>query len=182
MTLSTEEHVLPGLFVIRSERKTDKRGHFLRTYCRASLLAAGIDFVPVQSSQSYNERPATLRGLHFQRSPYMEDKIVRCLAGAIFDVAVDIRPGSAHFGRWAGLELSAENGLSLFIPKGFAHGFQTSRADTVVAYDIAPAHAPSHVAGLRWDDPEIGIAWPEAEERIISERDAGLPLLADLVM
>jgi len=175
-----EEHVLAGLFVIRPERKRDARGFFLRTYCRKTLLSAGIDFVPAQSSQSHNHREATLRGLHFQRPPHMEDKIVRCVRGAMFDVAVDIRPGSADFGRWAGLELSEENGIGLFIPKGFAHGFQTLRADTVVQYDIAPAYVASHAAGVRWDDPQIGIAWPQADERVISKRDAALPRLADL--
>lgn len=182
MTMLIEPHVLPGLFVIRPERRRDTRGFFVRTYCRRTLLAAGIDFVPAQSSQSYNATPATLRGLHFQRPPHMEDKIVRCLRGAVFDVAVDIRPGSADFGRWAGLELSEENGLALFIPKGFAHGFQTLTPETLVHYDIAPAYVASHAAGVRWDDPEIGIAWPQATERVISERDAALPLLAELSM
>ena len=180
MTMLLKEHVLPGLFVILPERRRDERGYFMRTYCREALLAAGIDFVPAQSSQSYSEKPATLRGLHVQRPPHMEDKIVRCPRGAIFDVAVDICPGSADFGRWAGLELSEENGLALFIPKGFAHGFQTLRSETVVQYDIAPAYVASHAAGVRFDDPEIGIAWPQAGERFISARDLGLPLLADL--
>ena len=180
MTILIEPHAVPGLFVLRPEPKRDARGYFVRTYCRKTLLSAGIDFVPAQSSQSHNDRQATLRGLHFQRPPHMEDKIVRCLRGAIFDVAVDIRPDSADFGRWAGLQLSEENGLAWFIPKGFAHGFQTLRADTVVAYDIAPAYVPSHAAGVRWDDPEIGVAWPPAAERTISRRDAALPLLADL--
>jgi dTDP-4-dehydrorhamnose 3,5-epimerase len=180
MTMSIEEHVLAGLFVIRPEPKRDARGFFLRTYCRKTLLSAGIDFVPAQSSQSHNEREGTLRGLHFQRPPHMEDKIVRCIRGAMFDAAVDIRPGSADFGRWAGLKLSEANGLALFIPKGFAHGFQTLAPETVVQYDIAPAYVASHAAGVRWDDPRIGIVWPQAAERIVSRRDAALPLLSGL--
>lgn len=173
-----ERYLLDDLLVLRPDRKPDARGYFARTYCRTTLGAAGVDFVPTQSSESYNAKAGTLRGLHFQRSPHTEDKIVRCTRGSIFDVVVDVRPDSATFGRWAGIELSDHNGAALFVPQGFAHGFQTLQDETTVYYMIAPDYVPTHAAGVRWDDPAIGIAWPQVSQRIISDRDSSLPPLA----
>ena len=157
----------------------DERGYFMRTFCTREFIEAGLNPELAQASVSFNRDKGTLRALHFQAHPSMEDKLVRCLAGAIFDVAVDLRPGSPTFGRWHGVELTADNNLQLYIPKGFAHGFQTIAPDSVVAYHIAQHYEPALTAGVRWDDPEIGISWPLPPVNQ-SPRDLGLPVLADL--
>lgn len=172
-----EEFGLPDLYRIRQNRITDMRGYFARTFCQDAFRKAGIEFSPFQNSDSYNEKKGTLRGLHFQLEPYAEAKIVRCVAGAIFDVAVDLRPDSAGYGQWRAATLSAENGDALFIPKGFAHGFQTLEAHSTVSYIIDTEYAPEYVAGIHWKDPDICIEWPDENLRIVSEKDALLPFL-----
>lgn len=143
-------------------------------------MDVGVQFSPLQNSDSYNEKKGTLRGLHFQLPPHAEAKIVRCIAGAVFDVAVDLRPKSTGYGQWRSEILSAENGNALFIPNGFAHGFQTLTDHCIVSYVIDTNHAPEHVAGIRWSDPEIAIKWPDEEHRIMSEKDVLLPFLQNL--
>jgi dTDP-4-dehydrorhamnose 3,5-epimerase len=155
----------------------DERGWFARTFDAEVFAAHGLDPAVVQCNVSYNARAGTLRGMHFQADPHGEDKLVRCQRGALFDVIVDLRPDSATRGQWFGVELTPSNGRSLFIPKGFAHGFQTLADDTEVHYQMSTPYVPGAGDGVRWDDPAFGIEWPPAPAggRIISERDAAYP-------
>lgn len=155
----------------------DERGWFARTFDAEVFAAHGLDPAVVQCNVSYNARAGTLRGMHFQADPHGEDKLVRCQRGALFDVIVDLRADSATRGQWFGVELTPENGRSLFIPKGFAHGFQTLADDTEVHYQMSTPYVPGAGDGVRWDDPAFGIEWPPAPAggRIISERDAAYP-------
>src|SRR5581483_12346813 len=132
---------------------------------------------PVQESISFNEHVGTRRGLHYQAPPAWESKLVRCTSGAAFDVVVDVRPGSDSFGRWISAELSAKNGLSIFIPAGFAHGFQTLEDGTELLYLMSEFYDPDAQRGIRSDDPELNIGWPTVAEPVISERDRALPAL-----
>ncbi len=170
------ESPLPGAFLVDPELLTDDRGFFARTYCADEFAARGVGMPLQQCSVSYNSRKGTLRGLHYQTAPYEEHKLVRCTAGSIFDVIVDIRPNSRHYRRWFGSELSAQNRRSFFIPPGFAHGFLTLSDDVEVFYMISVPHSPSYAQGFRWSDPAFGIEWP-AVPSVISPRDAAYPLL-----
>lgn len=164
---------LPGLIEIEATPHTDARGSFARAFCVDEFQGAGLDFQPVQTNLSTNTAAFTLRGLHFQRPPHAEAKLVRAVSGRAFDVAVDLRPG-ATYGRWHAVELSASRMNALFIPEGFAHGFLTLEPETTLLYQMAPAHVPGHAAGIRWDDRTLSIAWP-AVPRVISEADSALP-------
>lgn len=167
---------LHGVFVIDIEAHRDERGFFARTFCEDEFAAHGLPTRFAQHSVSWNAQAGTLRGMHFQAAPHAEHKLVRVTRGAIFDVLVDLR--REGFGRWCAIELSADNHRQLYIPPGVAHGFQTLAPDTEVAYAMdAPFHAPSS-RGLHWDDPALAIDWPPCANRIISERDRGLPPLA----
>lgn len=167
---------LPGAYTIELQRLEDGRGFFARSFCAQEFVARGLPGAMPQSSVSFNTRRGTLRGLHYQAEPHAEDKLVRCTAGAIYDVIVDLRPGSATHRRWFGTELSAENHRSLFVPKGFAHGFLTLREDTEVMYMISVPYVAGFDRGVRWNDPAIGIDWPLVPT-VISARDAAYPLL-----
>ena len=170
------ETPLPGVVLVDIERLADERGFFARTYCRAEFDAQGLGPELRQCSISHNARRGTLRGMHLQAAPYEEHKLVRCSAGSIFDVIVDLRPDSAHYRRWVSVELTAQNRRAVFIPPGFAHGFITLSDDAEVYYMISVPHAPTHARGFRWDDPAFGIAWPMSPS-VISPRDAAYPLL-----
>jgi dTDP-4-dehydrorhamnose 3,5-epimerase len=170
------ESPLPGAFLVDLAPIADDRGFFARTYCAEDFAAKGVGVELHQCSVSYNTVKGTLRGLHYQRAPHEEHKLVRCTAGAIFDVIVDIRPQSSHFRRWFGTALTAQNRRSLFIPPGFAHGFITLSDDAEVYYMISVPHAPEFARGFRWNDPAFAIQWPMAPT-VISPRDAGYPLL-----
>jgi dTDP-4-dehydrorhamnose 3,5-epimerase len=148
------------VLLIPSRRHGDARGWFTETYNRDTFAALGIECTFVQDNHSLSAAPFTLRGLHFQIPPHGQDKLVRCIQGRIFDIAVDIRRGSPTYGQWVGAELSAENGHQLFIPIGFAHGFLTLEPDCQVTYKCSDTYAPAHDGGIRWDDPAIGIDWP----------------------
>jgi dTDP-4-dehydrorhamnose 3,5-epimerase len=165
---------LPGLQLVTLERHKDERGWFARSWCTREFAEHGLDPRLVQVSLSYNSRRGTLRGMHYQRPPHAEAKLVRCIRGAIWDVALDLRPHSPTHGRWQGFELSAENGDALFLPEGFAHGFQTLEPDTEVLYHISNFYAPEAAAGLRYNDPAFAIAWP-LPVAVISPRDAAWP-------
>ena len=165
---------LAGVIVVDIEPRTDERGAFARLHCPDEFAAAGHPFAPAQTSLSRNLTAGTLRGLHYQPAPHAETKLVRCVRGRIFDVAVDLRPGSPTHRRWTAAELSAENGQALLVPEGVAHGFLTLEPDSDVIYQIAPAYQPGHEAGVRWDDPAFAIAWP-SRPAVISPRDAGYP-------
>jgi dTDP-4-dehydrorhamnose 3,5-epimerase len=167
---------LSGAYLIDIERHADERGFFARSYCAEEFAARGLGPELRQCSVSYNARKGTLRGMHYQCAPHEEHKLVRCTAGAIFDVIVDIRPASSTHRRWFAAELSAENRRSLFIPPGFAHGFLSLTEGAEVYYMISAAHAPESSRGLRWNDPALAIEWPFAPT-IIAARDAAYPLL-----
>ena len=170
------ESSLPGAFLIDLERDSDERGFFARAYCAQEFAAKGLGTVLHQCSVSYNTRKGTLRGMHYQSAPHEEHKLVRCTAGAIFDVIVDVRPGSLSYRLWFATELTAQNRRSLFVPPGFAHGFITLSDDAEVYYMISVPHAPQHARGFRWNDPAFAIEWPLVPS-VISARDAGYPLL-----
>jgi dTDP-4-dehydrorhamnose 3,5-epimerase len=165
---------LPGLVLVELEPQCDARGSFARIWCRREFEQAGLEIAIAQSSLSFNRARGTLRGLHFQHPPHDEVKLVRCVRGAIFDVAVDLRPESPTCGQWQGFELSAENGAALYIPKGFAHGFETLAGESEVLYQISAFFAPEAAAGVRWDDPAFAINWP-LPVAAISEKDRSWP-------
>ncbi len=165
---------LPGLVLVEPEPRRDARGSFARVWCRREFEAAGLETEIAQSSLSSNRARGTLRGLHFQRPPHDEVKLVRCIRGAIFDVAVDLRPHSPTYCRWQGFELSAANGAALHIPRGFAHGFETLAAESEVLYQISAFYAPEAASGVRWDDPAFAIDWP-LPVAAISDKDRAWP-------
>jgi len=166
---------LSGAFVIDIEPIADERGYFARTWCTREMASHGLCTDVVQCNVSFNRRRGTLRGMHFQAAPHGETKIVRCIRGAIFDVIVDLRPGSPTVRRWFGVELSAANGRALYVPEGMAHGFQTLEDDAEVFYWMSEFHHPESARGVRWDDPAFGIEWPRAESRIVHPRDLAYP-------
>jgi len=169
---------LAGAYLVRPDRREDDRGHFARTYCRDTFRERGLADCGLQCSTSYNRRRGTLRGLHLQRPPHIENKLVRCTRGAVFDVAVDLRPGSPTRGRWHGVALDPGNGLAFYIPSGFAHGFLTLADDSEVYYQMAEPYVPEAAAGVRWDDPDLAIAWP-FPPLVLSEADRRLPALRE---
>jgi dTDP-4-dehydrorhamnose 3,5-epimerase len=177
--LNFTETGLHGAFVIEPERHEDDRGFFARTFCQREFAAHGLDIRVAQCSVSFNKRKGTLRGMHLQLAPHAEAKLIRCTAGAIFDVIVDLRPSSASYKRHFGVELSARNGKMLYIPEEFAHGFQTLEDNTEVCYQMSQFYAPECARGFRWNDPAFGINWPPGE-RIILERDRNYPNFSPL--
>ena len=168
-----ETKVLGG-FLIEMEPHIDDRGSFARSFCRLEFEAHGLNPLVAQCNVSTNLRRGTLRGLHSQRSPHEEDKLVRCTRGSIYDVMLDLRPDSPSYGRYAGFELTASNRRSLYIPKGAFHGFLSLEDDTDVFYQMSEPYAASHGRGVRWNDPAFAIEWP-GEVSVISERDASYP-------
>ena len=169
-----EETHIAGACIVRPEQLEDERGFFARTWDEAEFAARGLASHVVQCSISFNRRHGTLRGLHYQAAPYPESKLVRCTAGAIFDVAVDLRPSSPTFRGSVGLELSADNRLALYVPEGCAHGFLTLEDDAEVLYQMTEVYVPDAARGVRWDDPAFAIAWP-GEVFVISDRDRTYP-------
>lgn len=172
------ETPLAGAWIVDVEPHTDERGFFARTWCRREFEEHGIDADFVQASLSYNRVAGTLRGMHFQRPPHAETKLVRCVRGAIYDVIVDLRRESGSYGRWTGLELSANNRRGLLVPKGFAHGFITLDDNTEVLYQISAYYTPGSGTGLRHDDRQLGIEWP-VPVKVIDDKDRALPAFAD---
>ncbi|WP_183097647.1 dTDP-4-dehydrorhamnose 3,5-epimerase family protein [Nocardioides pelophilus] len=170
---------IPGAFVIHLDLLRDDRGVFARTYCADEFARAGIDFVPVQGNLSRNVAEGTLRGLHFQRPPHEEAKLVQCVAGALFDAIVDLRRDSPTFGRSASVTLDADSGRLLFIPPGCAHGFLTTEPGTDILYAMGSRFVDGAGRGIRWDDPALDIPWP-GRPLVISDRDATYPLLAEI--
>lgn len=166
------ETPLAGVWVVEPERREDERGHFARTFDPEAFAARGIPFAVVQASLSFNPRAGTLRGMHLQRTPHGEAKLVRCTRGAIHDVVVDPETHA-----WFGVELSAENGRALYVPRHLAHGFQTLAADSEVLYMMDAPYVREAASGVRWSDPAFGIEWPEPPPggRIVSARDDGYP-------
>lgn len=165
------ETELPGAYIIEIEPSEDERGFFARSFCRREFEAQGLDPALVQCNISFNRRRGTLRGMHFQRPPCQEAKLIRCTAGAIYDVIVDLRPRSPTFLRHVGIDLTAANRRMLYVPQSFAHGFQTLADDCEVFYQMSEFHVAAAGSGLRWNDPALAIHWPE-EVTVISPRDA----------
>jgi len=165
---------IPGVMQVELQPQIDERGSFARTYCEATYRAHGLEPVGVQCNVSVNPKRGTLRGLHFQAPRGEEAKLVRCVRGRMFDVAVDLRPESPTFRQWFGTELDGERGDALYVPRGCAHGFLTLADDTVVDYHMGTVYVAELARGVRWNDPAFGIAWPFAP-LYIGERDAAYP-------
>ena len=165
---------LPGAFLIEIEPRCDERGFFARTFCEDEFAARGLSIHFAQCNTSYNLRAGTVRGMHWQDEPHAEAKLVRCTAGRIFDAIVDLRRGSPTRGRWFAVELSARTRRMLYVPEGFAHGFQTLRDHSEVFYQMSRPFTPAAARGFRWDDPAVGIRWP-LPPAAISARDRDLP-------
>jgi dTDP-4-dehydrorhamnose 3,5-epimerase len=171
---------LPGVFLINPEKFADDRGFFSELWNRSKFAQHEIDMDFVQDNQSLSNTVGTIRGLHYQSPPHAQDKLVRCGRGALLDVAVDIRKGSPTYGEWVVVELSAENGKQLFIPKGFLHGFVTLEPDTEILYKCSDYYAPECDGAIRFDDPDIGVDWGgAADQAVLSEKDASAPFLKD---
>jgi dTDP-4-dehydrorhamnose 3,5-epimerase len=166
---------LAGAYVIDVEPHHDERGFFARTWCADELASKGLSTTVAQSSISVNDRKGTLRGMHYQEAPYDEIKLVRCTAGAIMDVIIDLRPASPTYAKWLAVELSAVNRRTLYVPSGFAHGFQTLNDDTEIFYQISTRYHEGASRGIRWNDPLFGISWPNSRTPIISQRDRSYP-------
>jgi dTDP-4-dehydrorhamnose 3,5-epimerase len=165
---------LDGMKLIELDPRGDERGFFARTFCSDEFAAAGLPTRFVQQNLSFSRDRGTLRGLHYQLAPAAEAKLVRCTRGALWDVGLDLRPGSASFGRWHGVELSEDNRLALLVPEGFAHGFVTLSDSCEIAYLVTAPYTPSLERGVRWDDPRFAIEWP-LEPALVSDRDRNHP-------
>jgi len=170
---------IPGPRLVEPEFHVDERGLFARTFAAAEFGGGGLESTVAECSVSFNRERGTLRGMHLQRSPFGEAKLVRCTRGRIWDVAVDVRPGSARFREWVAVELDEDRRGALYLPPGFAHGFVTLEPATEVFYQTSVPYNAGASIGFRWDDPEVSIGWP-LEPVIMSDRDRSLPLLADL--
>lgn len=162
---------IAGAFLIEQESMTDERGSFARQFCKNELATAGIAFDIKQCNISKNNYAGTLRGLHYQKDPYPEIKMVSCLSGSMFDVIVDLRQNSPTYLKWCAITLEGLDGKSIYIPAGVAHGFQTLTDDTTVFYQLGEFFMPGFYSGVRWNDPAFGIKWPECHHRTICERD-----------
>jgi dTDP-4-dehydrorhamnose 3,5-epimerase len=164
------ETTLAGAYVIDLEKIEDERGFFTRSWCEREFSAHGLDSKLVQCNVSFNKKRGTLRGLHYQAAPHEETKLVRCTRGSLFDVIVDLRKDSPTFLKWCGVELTAANYRMLYVPKRFAHGFQTLEEDTEIFYQMSDFFHQEAAGGIRWDDPSLSVAWPTAD-RTISKKD-----------
>ena len=169
------ETELAGSFVITVEPYSDQRGHFGRTFCKQEFKDLGLESEIVQSNTSYNKLSGTLRGMHYQCAPYEEAKLVSCTKGSIYDVIIDTRPSSVTYGQFFSIELSEKNNTMLYIPKGFAHGFQTLEDNSIASYQMFEFYNPESARGLRWNDPFFKIKWP-IENAIISDKDQNYEL------
>ena len=165
---------LSGAYIIEPEPHSDERGFFARVWCARELASQGLDPALTQASIAYSRRRGTLRGMHFQRPPHGEVKIVRCTSGGIFDALIDLRPDSPTFLAWEGVTLTAENRRAVYVPRGFAHGYQTLLDDTEVYYQMSEFYTPGAEGGIPWNDPHFEIDWPGVGERIVSEKDRNL--------
>lgn len=168
------ETAVDGAYVVEPERVEDERGFFARTFSAGVFAERGLESAIAECSVAYNPLRGTLRGLHYQRAPHEEAKLIRCTSGSVHDVAVDLRAGSDTYLCWAAIELSAANRLAFYIPPGCAHGYLTLTNDAELVYQISQQHVPAAADGVRWDDPAIGIEWPAAPS-VISPRDASYP-------
>jgi dTDP-4-dehydrorhamnose 3,5-epimerase len=168
------ETALKGAFVIGIEQRVDPRGFFARSWCRQEVEAHGLNPALVQINMAFNHKRGTLRGMHYQIAPHSEAKLVRCVKGAIYDVAVDLRPDSPTHKRWFGVELTADNHEALYVPEGFAHGYQTLTDNAEMSYQTSEFYFPECARGVRFDDPAFAIDWP-LEVQVISDADKNWP-------
>ena len=166
---------LDGAYLIDLERREDDRGFFARAWCERELAEHGLSTRIEQCNVSFNHSRSTLRGLHYQSAPHAEVKLVRCTRGAIYDVIVDLRPDSPTWKRWIGVELDEENRRMLYVPEGFAHGYQTLVDGTETFYQVSASYAPDAEGGVRWDDPAFAIEWPDPEGALLSDKDRSWP-------
>jgi len=169
------ETTLKGSFIIELEKREDERGFFARAWCKTEAEGHGLRSHFLQFNMSFSKKKGTIRGLHYQLPPHQEFKLVRCTKGAIYDVIIDLRSESPTYGHWMGVELRADNYKMLYVPAGFAHGFQTLMDSTEVFYPVSEFYAPASERGIRWDDTTFGIDWPETDYLIISEKDKRWP-------
>lgn len=173
--MTFEETRLGGAFVIDLERREDERGFFARTWCANEYAEQGLNTRLVQANTSWNPRQGTVRGMHFQNPPHAEVKVVRATRGAIHDVIIDLREASPTYKEWIGVDLTEDNRRALYVPEGFAHGFQTLVPDCEVHYLVTEFYAPEAEGGVRWNDPAFGIEWPDPEHAFLSDKDARWP-------
>lgn len=175
-----ETTAIAGVKRIVPQKFGDERGHFIEVFNMKKFEETGFDFQPVQENQSLSKTTGTVRGLHFQRAPHVQAKLVRVLRGSIFDVAVDIRRGSPTFGKWVSAKLTSSGGEQIFIPGGFAHGFCTLEPDTEIAYLVDGYYSAECDSGILWNDPALGIEWPDFAGAVLSGKDEKAPKLADI--
>jgi dTDP-4-dehydrorhamnose 3,5-epimerase len=168
------ETKLKGAFIIEQEKHKDERGFFARTFCQREFEERGLNSRVAQCNVSFNKQKGTLRGMHYQASPYEEAKLVRCTNGAIYDVIIDLRPGSITFKKWLAFDLTEQNRRMLYIPEGFAHGFQTLKDNSEVFYQMYEFYYPEYARGVRWNDPAFGIEW-QIDDPVISAKDQQHP-------
>ena len=168
------ETKIAGAFIVELEPLLDDRGFFALSWSEREFARRGLESRLAECNVSFNRKKGTLRGMHYQQSPHGQAKLVRCTRGAIFDVIIDLRPDSATFRQWIGVELTADNHLALYIPKDFAHGFQTLTSESEILYHMSSPYVPDSGRGVRWDDPAFGIEWPD-DVRLINSRDAAYP-------
>jgi dTDP-4-dehydrorhamnose 3,5-epimerase len=172
------ETKLKGSYIIEPERFHDERGFFARVYSERDFAALGVSTHFIECNLSFNRKKGSLRGMHYQAAPHGQAKLVRCTRGAIFDVAIDLRPESPTFKQWVGMELTDENRLLFFLPKDFAHGYLTLEDDTEVSYQVTSEYVPESSRGFRWNDPTFGVQWPDVGELVINARDRTYPPFA----
>jgi dTDP-4-dehydrorhamnose 3,5-epimerase len=175
MAITFKETKLPGAFIIEPEIFEDERGFFARSFDAKEFAAHGINLRMAECHISFNKNRYTTRGLHFQEEPFAQAKLVRCTQGAIFDVILDLRPGSPTFKQWIGEELTAKNHRLLYVPTGFAHGYQTLEDNTEMSYQVSEFYTPAACRGVRWNDPAFGIRWPAMDGVTLNERDLTYP-------
>jgi len=169
------ETALKGAYLIEPERAEDERGYFARTWCAQEFAEHGLNSSLAQCGTSFNKCRGTLRGMHYQVAPYAEVKLIRCTRGSVWDAIIDLRKDSVTYMQYVSLELSAVNGHMLYVPEGFAHGFQTLEDNSELFYQLSAFYHPEAARGVRWDDPAFTIAWPPVEQRILSGRDHSWP-------
>ena len=168
---------LQDAYIVDIEPRRDERGYFARVWCSREFEAQGLKTDLVQCNVAYNHKKGILRGMHYQQQAHAEVKLVRCTRGAVYDVIVDLRVDSPSYLKWTGVELTEENHRMLYVPEGFAHGYVTLQDDSELFYQVSQFYAPGAEGGVRWDDPAVGIDWPETGELLISEKDRSWPLL-----
>jgi dTDP-4-dehydrorhamnose 3,5-epimerase len=166
---------LKGVFIIELEKHEDERGYFARVWCKNELKVNGLNSNLAQANTALSLQKGTLRGIHYQIAPYEETKIIRCIRGAVFDVVIDLRPNSITYCEWFGVKLSSDNHTMLYVPEGFAHGYQTLENYSEVFYLVSQIYTPGAEKGVRWDDPVFNIKWPEMSDLVISEKDKNWP-------